>query len=76
MPLRLATNDNAFVKLAHDRSGCGREAGSLLRIWWARSRERRAFARELPLLADEVLEDYGLTREEARRLCRRPFWRG
>ncbi|MGY3452761.1 DUF1127 domain-containing protein [Bradyrhizobium sp. USDA 4353] len=48
---------------------------SLLRLWWARWRERRSFARELPWLADEVLEDYGLTRDEARRICRRPFWR-
>ncbi|NPU63950.1 DUF1127 domain-containing protein [Bradyrhizobium sp. 83012] len=51
------------------------ESKSLLRLWWARWRERRRFARELPWLADEVLEDYGLTRDEARRLCRRPLWR-
>ncbi|MGJ5093682.1 DUF1127 domain-containing protein [Bradyrhizobium oligotrophicum] len=48
---------------------------SVLRLWLARLRERRRFARELPWLADEVLEDYGMTRDEARRLCRRPFWR-
>jgi uncharacterized protein YjiS (DUF1127 family) len=48
----------------------------ILHIWWMRWRERRRFARVLPWLADEVLEDYGLTREQARRLCRRPFWRG
>jgi len=29
----------------------------------------------LPWLADEVLKDYGLTREQARWLCGRPFWR-
>ncbi|MGJ4893831.1 DUF1127 domain-containing protein [Bradyrhizobium oligotrophicum] len=48
---------------------------SLLRLWWERWRERRRFARELPRIADEVLRDYGLTRDEARRLCRRPPWR-
>ncbi|MGJ4969971.1 DUF1127 domain-containing protein [Bradyrhizobium sp. HKCCYLRH1073] len=47
---------------------------SMLRLWWSRWYERRRFARELPWMADEVLEDYGLTRKEARRLCRRPFW--
>jgi uncharacterized protein YjiS (DUF1127 family) len=46
----------------------------ILQVWWARWLERRRFARALPLLADEVLEDYGLNRREARRLCRRPFW--
>ncbi|GLH75553.1 hypothetical protein SSBR45G_04610 [Bradyrhizobium sp. SSBR45G] len=53
----------------------GSKPASLLRLWWERWRERRRFARELPWMADESLEDYGLTREEARRLCRRPFWR-
>ncbi|XUM21120.1 DUF1127 domain-containing protein [Bradyrhizobium oligotrophicum S58] len=57
-----------------DRSRANPEPASLLRLWWARWHERRRFARELPWLADEVLEDYGLTRDEARRLCRRPFW--
>ncbi|MGJ5078410.1 DUF1127 domain-containing protein [Bradyrhizobium sp. HKCCYLS3013] len=58
-----------------ERGGVAPESKSLLRLWWARWRERRSFARELPWLADEVLEDYGLTRDEARRSCRRPFWR-
>ncbi|WP_035645187.1 DUF1127 domain-containing protein [Bradyrhizobium sp. ORS 285] len=60
---------------AAEPGGAEPESKSLLRLWWARWRERRRFARELPWLADEVLEDYGLTRDEARRLCRRPFWR-
>lgn len=51
------------------------EPASRLCVWWQRWLERRRFARELPWMADEVLEDYGLTREQARRLCRRPFWR-
>ncbi|WP_316236462.1 DUF1127 domain-containing protein [Bradyrhizobium sp. SZCCHNR1015] len=58
-----------------DRSRAGPEPVCLLRLWWQRWRERRRFGRELPWMADEELEDYGLTREEARRLCRRPFWR-
>ena len=58
----------------HDRSRVGPKPVSLLRLWWERWRERRRFARDLPWLADEVLEDYGLTREEVRQLCRRPFW--
>ncbi|WP_244425531.1 DUF1127 domain-containing protein [Bradyrhizobium sp. STM 3843] len=64
-----------FVRAARDDGHVHRETVSILRIWWERWRERRRFARELPWMADEVLEDYGLTREDARRLCRRPFWR-
>jgi uncharacterized protein YjiS (DUF1127 family) len=64
-----------FVKAAaHDHDHTHREPTWIVRIWWERWLERRRFARALPWLADEVLEDYGLTREEARRLCRRPFW--
>ncbi|CAL77636.1 conserved hypothetical protein [Bradyrhizobium sp. ORS 278] len=64
-----------YLLPAADRSRAEPEPVSLLRLWWQRWRERRRFARELPWMADEVLEDYGLTREEARRLCQRPFWR-
>lgn len=56
---------------APHRNHAGSKPASLLRFWW----ERRRFARELPWIADEVLEDCGLTSDEARRLCRRPFWR-
>ncbi|ABQ36130.1 hypothetical protein BBta_4064 [Bradyrhizobium sp. BTAi1] len=58
-----------------DRSHAESKPTPLLRLWWKRWRERHRFARELPWIADEVLADYGLTRDEARRLCRRPFWR-
>jgi uncharacterized protein YjiS (DUF1127 family) len=65
-----------FVKsAAHNGGRAHRKAAPIVRLWWSRWLDRRRFARALPLLADEVLEDYGLTREEARRLCRRPFWR-
>jgi uncharacterized protein YjiS (DUF1127 family) len=70
-----ATNVYPFVNATrNDRLG-DRETARVVRIWWERWRERRRFARALPWLADEVLEDYGLTREQVRRLCRRPFWR-
>jgi len=70
-----AANVYPFVKAAQDDGRADREPAWIVRVWWERWLERRWFARALPLLADEVLEDYGLTREEARRLCRRPFWR-
>lgn len=64
-----------LARPAPDQSCAEPEPVSLLRLWWERWRERRRFARALPWMTDEVLEDYGLTRDEARRLCRRPFWR-
>ena len=70
-----AANVYPFVKAAHNPGRVHREAAWDVRIWWTRWLERRRFARALSLLADEVLDDYGLTRDEARRLCRRPFWR-
>ncbi|WP_315779981.1 MULTISPECIES: DUF1127 domain-containing protein [unclassified Bradyrhizobium] len=64
-----------LARPAPDQSCAELQPVSLLRLWWKRWRERGRFARELPWIADEVLQDYGLTRDEARRLCRRPFWR-
>jgi uncharacterized protein YjiS (DUF1127 family) len=64
-----------LARPAHDDRGTDRRVLSLVRVWWSRWLERRRFARALPSMADEVLEDYGLTRDEAWRLCRRPFWR-
>ncbi|WP_456775665.1 DUF1127 domain-containing protein [Bradyrhizobium sp. USDA 4369] len=63
------------MRSAPDRSLADPKPAPLLRLWWERWCERRRFAHELPWIADEVLEDYGLTRDQARRLCRRPFWR-
>ena len=71
MPATLATNVYAFVKPAHIDKRPARTAATLVSRWL----ERRRFARALPWMADEVLEDYGLTREDALRICRRPFWR-
>ncbi|WP_316205409.1 MULTISPECIES: DUF1127 domain-containing protein [unclassified Bradyrhizobium] len=64
-----------FVKTVSKPDRAPRETKSVVRVWWERWLERRRFARQLPWMADEVLKDYGLTREQARWLCRRPFWR-
>ena len=69
-----AGNVYPFAKPAHDGAPAGRAQGWVVQVWWERWLERHWFARALPLLADEALEDYGLTRDEARRICRRPFW--
>ena len=44
-----------------------------VRIWSARCRERRAL-RELMALGDHLLEDIGVTRQEAQREAAKPFW--
>ncbi|CCE03273.1 DUF1127 domain-containing protein [Bradyrhizobium sp. STM 3809] len=76
---RLQSETGANIYYLRRPTGVQAEANpapaSLLLLSWQRWRERRRFARELPWLADEVLQDYGLTRDEAQRLCRRPFWR-
>jgi uncharacterized protein YjiS (DUF1127 family) len=69
-----AANVYPFAKPARNAGPARRALGWIVQVWWERWLERRWFARALPWLADEVLEDYGLTREQARRLCRRPFW--
>ena len=75
IPSKPGANVYYLVRSVPDRSHAESKPTPLLRLWWKRWRERHRFARELPWIADEVLEDYGLTRDEARRLCRRPFWR-
>jgi uncharacterized protein YjiS (DUF1127 family) len=42
----------------------------LLRTWAVRARQRRALAE----LDDQLLDDIGLTRSEARREAGKPFW--
>ena len=44
---------------------------SLLRLWCERSRERH----QLALLTDRDLHDLDLTRIDAQREARKPFWR-
>ena len=45
-------------------------ASALIEAWWKTARERRALAR----LDDRMLQDIGITREQARREVLRPFW--
>ena len=47
-----------------------RGLSSLLRLWFERSRERY----QLALLTERDLHDLGLTRIDAQREARKPFW--
>jgi uncharacterized protein YjiS (DUF1127 family) len=42
-----------------------------LRVWRGRARQRKALKR----LDDRLLDDVGLSREQARRETAKPFWR-
>lgn len=46
-----------------------------LAIWWSRHQERKQLARELIHFSAEVLEDFGMTREDAEKEIHKPFWR-
>lgn len=54
-----------------DRAGIGRRIASILRVWFARRRQRL----ELAELDDDQLRDLGIERSEALRESRKPFWR-
>jgi uncharacterized protein YjiS (DUF1127 family) len=43
----------------------------LVRLWYERDRQRNALAK----LDDRMLRDIGITRVDAMRECRKPFWR-
>jgi uncharacterized protein YjiS (DUF1127 family) len=43
----------------------------LLRLWYERDRQRNALAK----LDERMLRDIGITRVDAMRECRKPFWR-
>ena len=47
----------------------------LLATWWHRWQERRQMAQDLPSFTDEVLQDFGLSRDKAKDLVNKPFWR-
>jgi uncharacterized protein YjiS (DUF1127 family) len=49
-------------------------SSSILGIWIARSRQRKALG-DLAVLNDYLLRDIGVTREEAFREAAKPFWR-
>lgn len=55
-----------------DTAGLVRDGFGIVAIWFARAGQRRLLA-ELP---DRTLQDIGLTRGEAMREARKPFWRG
>ena len=59
---------SAFVRNLQARSS------SILGIWIARSRQRKALG-DLAVLNDDLLRDIGVTREEAFREAAKPFWR-
>jgi uncharacterized protein YjiS (DUF1127 family) len=61
--LDIAVTMQAVVRLV-------RLAGAVLVEWLERYRQRRALAR----LDDRLLRDIGMTREQARRETRKPFW--
>ncbi|AJY46181.1 DUF1127 domain-containing protein [Martelella endophytica] len=48
---------------------------ALMKLWAHRYIERRRMRRDLPDLTPEMLQDFGLTRTEAEKLARTPFWR-
>ncbi len=79
----LRPDDSMIISTAelYARLGGERHAGifargaTLMRTWWLRFNERRRMQRDLPTFPDEMLEDFGLTRDEAKALSTRPFWK-
>ena len=49
-----------------------RELTALIQLWWRRARDRQA----LMAMCDRSLKDFGITRYDALREARKPFWRG
>ncbi len=43
-------------------------------VWQARRRMRRGMARDMRIFTDAMIEDAGMTRKEAEREVRKPFW--
>lgn len=43
-------------------------------VWQARRRMRRDMARDMRTFTDAMIEDAGMTRQEAEREVRKPFW--
>lgn len=43
-------------------------------VWQARRNLRRQMARDMETFTDAMLEDAGMTRKEAEREVRKPFW--
>jgi uncharacterized protein YjiS (DUF1127 family) len=53
-------------------NAAGRAVLDTLRLWRARSRERRAFA----IVDERDLRDLGMSRWDVERELSKPFWRG
>lgn len=71
----LVTVPRSFhVRNWHKSQGAPESRRNLLQVWWKRWSERQRFAQELACMPDEALADFSMTRQEARRACRRPFW--
>lgn len=45
------------------------------RLWQERRRIRRQMVRDMDTFNDAMFEDVGMTRKEAEREARKPFWR-
>ena len=64
------TTQRTLRDLRHHILHHARDVLVLIDIWWRTARERRALAR----LDDRLLQDIGLTREQAEQEVMRPFW--
>ncbi|MBT9371038.1 hypothetical protein [Rhizobium sp. CSW-27] len=64
-------------RLYHDYAGVvGLDAlVEILRLWQSRRSLRRQMERDMHSYNDTMFEDAGMTREEAEREVRKPFWR-
>ena len=51
-------------------AGLAQYAAALVVAWMQRARQRR----HLEMLDDRLLQDLGLTRDQVRRECAKPFW--
>jgi uncharacterized protein YjiS (DUF1127 family) len=64
----------AALEQAHAGSERARSWPGVVRRWMQRSQQRWALS-ELANANDHLLQDIGLSREEARREAAKPFWR-
>ena len=70
-------NENEFWALMNNKSQQATHSRTwlgTLHLWWDRAKERRQMAKELRAFPDEVLQDFGMTRDQAHALVNKPFW--
>ena len=65
----------ALIEKSGHNTGNQFSLAATLRLWYRRIRDRRQMRRDLPSFTAAVLEDFGLSRAEAERQARKPFWR-